>query len=320
MADGSEPVGEEELSFSELPLVAPGTNRGCDVRIGPFSMVGREGSDPVTIGDRTVIEDHVLIEPGVIIGEDCFIEDHCRIGRGSVLPAGTRMRSGVRGSDDTGRRHAAPAPVSGPENASVSPRALVAGSTVLGEGVEIGPFAIVGWEGEPPVTLGPGTKVEPFALIESGVTLGAECLVDAYCRIAAGSTIGDRSQVLYGAAVFESAVIGKGCIVGGNVADRTVIEDFVTYFGEIAHDYRKPRDLAAWDGVESPSPTIRARAVVGQNAVIIGKIEVGAGSYVGAGEIVRVNVPAGHLLRKGEHVPLGKLRGFVSARTDGTSA
>lgn len=317
MADGRDQDGSDAPAFSELPLVAPETRRGRDVRIGPFSMVGREGSDPVTIGDRTVIEDHVLIEPGVTIGEDCVIEDHCRIGRGSVLPPGTRIRSGVRGTDDTGRRHAAPAPSAGPEDAAVSPRALVASSTVLGEGVEIGPFAIVGWEGEPAVTLGPGTKVEPFALIEPGVTLGADCLVDAYCRIATGSRISDRSQVLYGAAVFEKAVIGEGCIVGGNVADRTVIEDFVTYFGEIAHDYRKPRDLAAWDGVESPSPTIRTRAVVGQNAVIIGKIEIGEGSYVAAGEIVRVNVPAGHILRKGGHVPLSSLRGFVRARTDG---
>lgn len=318
MSDGGETSTGEELVFSELPLVAQNTVRGNGVRIGPFSVIGQEGSDPVKIGDRTVIEDHVLIEPGVSIGCDCVIEDHCRIGRGSVLPPGTRIRSGVRGADDTGRRHAAPFPSSGREVSAVSPRALVATSTVLGEGVEIGPFAIVGWEGEPPVTLGAGTKVEPFALIESGVEIGNDCVVDAYCRIAAGSTIGERSQILYGAAVFERAVIGAGCIVGGNVADRTVIEDYVTYFGEIAHDYRNPRDLAAWDGVESPSPTIRTRAVVGQNAVIIGKVEIGEGSYVAAGEIVRVNVPAGHLLQKGKHMPLANLRGLVRARTDGT--
>lgn len=317
MAVDGEESRKGEPAFSELPLIASDTVRGIEVRIGPFSMVGREGSEPVIIGDRTVIEDHVLIEPGVTIGDDCVIEDHCRIGRGSVLPHGTRIRSGIRGADDTDCRHTASSESSSEEKA-VSPRALVAKSTVLGEGVVIGPFAIVGWEGEPPVTIGAGTKVEPFALIESGVALGRDCLVDAYCRIAAGSTIGDKSQILYGAAVFEKARIGAGCIVGGNVADRTVVEDFVTFFGEIAHDYREARDLAAWDEVESPSPTIRTRAVVGQNAVIIGDVEIGEGSYVAAGEIVRVNLPAGHLFQKGKHVPLARLRGFVRARTDGT--
>lgn len=318
MPNRSEASTSKKVVFSELPLIAENTIRGTGVIIGPFSVIGEEGAEPVKIGDRTIIEDHVLIEPGVSIGCDCVIEDHCRIGRGSVLPNGTRIRSGVRGIWDRDPRHAALMVGSKKEVSGISPHALVASSTVLGEGVEIGPFAIVGWDGEPPVTLGAGTKVEPFALIEAGVEVGAGCLVDAYCRIAAGANIGAHSQILYGAAVFERAVIGVGCIVGGNVADRTRIEDYVTYFGEIAHDYRRPRDLAAWDGVESPSPTIRTRAVIGQNAVLIGKVDVGEGSYVAAGEIVRVNVPAGNLLLKGKHMPLANLRGLVRARTDGT--
>jgi acetyltransferase-like isoleucine patch superfamily enzyme len=100
------------------------------------------------------------------------------------------------------------------------------------------------------------------------------------------------------------------------VADRTIIEDCVTHFGEIAHDYRNPRDLAAWDTVEAPSPTIRARAVVGQNSVIVGAVEVGEGSYIGAGEIVRVHVPPGQLYQRGKFVELSKMRGFVRARND----
>lgn len=317
MPEGEARESESGCGFSELPLVATNTLRGVDVSIGPFSMIGREGAEPVRIGDRTVIEDHVLVEPDVIIGEDCIIEDHCRIGRGSVLAPGTRIRSGLRGSDDTARRHATPSPIgSGPEGGPVSPQALVASNVDKGDDVQIGPFAIVGWEGEEPVVLGARTKIEPFALIESGVNIGADCLVDAYCRIAAGALIGDRTQILYGAAVFEGASIGSACIIGGNVADRTRIEDCVTHFGEIAHDYRNARDLAAWDTVQSPSPTIREGAVIGQNSVIVGAIDVGEGSYVAAGEIVRVNVPAKHLLSKGRLMALSEMRGFVRARSD----
>jgi UDP-3-O-[3-hydroxymyristoyl] glucosamine N-acyltransferase len=316
MAD-QETVDEADgLTFSELPMIASNTVRGADVMIGPFSMIGREGAEPVTIGDRTVIEDHVLVEPGVTIGEDCIVEVHCRIGKGSILASGSRIRSGIRGSDDASRRHRAPLPQEGAEDAAISPRALIASNVEIGDGVQIGPFAIVGWEGQAPVKLGAGTTVEPFALIEPGVSLGDGCLVDAYCRIAEFAVIGSQTQVLYGAAVFEKAEIGKNCIIGGNVADRTVIQDCVTHFGEIAHDYRNPGDLAAWDAVESPSPTIRTGAVVGQNSIIVGSIDVGEGSYVGAGEVVRFNVPAEHLLSKGKLMPLSKMRGFVRARSD----
>ncbi len=205
--------------------------------------------------------------------------------------------------------------MSGP--ASVAPTAVVAGNVVLGADVTVGPFAVVGSDDEDPVTVGAGTAIEPFALIEPGVTIGENCIVDAYCRIAGGSRIGDGTQILYGAAVFERAVIGASCIIGGNVADRTVIEDFVTHFGEIAHDYRHPGDLKDWDGVESESPRICSRAVIGQNAILVGPITIGAGSYVSAGEVVHVDVPAGHLYQRGQTAPLRLLKGFVRARTDG---
>ena len=200
---------------------------------------------------------------------------------------------------------------------SVALTAVVAANVELGEGVTIGPFAVVGSDDEDPVSIGDGASIEPFALVEPGVTIGARCLVDAYCRIASGSRIGDDTQVLYGAAVFERAVIGASCIIGGNVADRTVIEDFVTHFGEIAHDYRHPGDLKDWDEVESPSPVIRSRAVVGQNAILVGPITIGAGSYISAGEVVHVDVGPGLLYQRGKTASLRRLNGLVRARTDG---
>jgi UDP-3-O-[3-hydroxymyristoyl] glucosamine N-acyltransferase len=305
--------------LSELALIASSTQLGIGVRAGPFTVIGREGDDPVQIGDRTQLEDHVLVEPGATIGADCVIEDHCRIGRGSFIAAGSRIRSGVRRAGDTETRHAAPSPATTGADAKspVSHHALVASNATLGEEVEIDPFAIVGWEGELPVQLGARTKVSPFALIEPGVTIGEDCLIDAYCRIACGSTIGDRTQILYGAAVFENARIGSACIIGGNVADRTLIEDCVTHFGDIAHDYRNPGDLEDWDNVQAPSPTIKACTVIGQYAVIVGGLNIGPKSYIAAGEVVKVNVPAETLFLGGKMIELSKTRGLVRARTDG---
>ena len=206
------------------------------------------------------------------------------------------------------------------DDAPVSPRALVADNVALGAGSSIEPFATVGWNGDEPVGIGARTRIGAYALIEPGVVIGDDCTIDAYCRVATGTRIGDRTQVLYGAAVFENARIGEACIIGGNVADRTVIEDCVTFFGEIAHHYRHPGDLKAWDTAVARSPTIRRCSVVGQNAIIIGGLEIGPGSYVAAGEVVRVNVPEGMLYQHGKLMELSKLRGLVKVRTDGVCA
>ena len=318
MSDEQGAATSGEDAISSLATIATNAVVKANVRIGPYTVVGREGDEPVSIGEATVIEDHVLVEPGASIGPNCIIEDHCRIGRGSTIAAGSRIRSGIRGSDDTAKRHAAPSPAATASmNAPVSSHALVASNVECAAGVQIDAFAIVGWEGEERVRVGARTKISPFALIEPGVTIGDDCLIDAYCRIASGATIGNRTQILYGAAVFEQAEIGEACIIGGNVADRTIIEDCVTHFGEIAHDYRTPGDLRDWDNTTAPSPTIRSCTVVGQYAVIVGGIEIGHGCYIAAGEVVRVTVEPGMLYQRGKTMLLSKTRGLVKARTDG---
>ena len=201
---------------------------------------------------------------------------------------------------------------------ALATHALVGSDVHLGAKVALGPFSVVGWDGIK-TSIGDDTEVAAHALIEGGAEIGTKCLIDAYCRICAGAVIGDETQVLYGAAIFEDAQIGQKCIIGGNVADRTIIEDFVTYFGEIAHDYRIPGDLKSWDdGSKRPSPVIRARSVVGQNALLVGGIEIGPDSYVAAGETVRCNVPPGYMFVRGTLSPLSQYKGLIQARTDQT--
>lgn len=154
-------------------------------------------------------------------------------------------------------------------------------------------------------------------MIEPDVIIGEDCLIDAYCRVSSGSIIGNRTQILYGAAVFEDVRIGDACIIGGNVADRTIIEDCVTHFGEIAHEYRDAGDIEAWDKVQTDSPTIKACTVIGQYAVIVGGRTIGPRSYVAAGEIVKVNVGPDTFVQRGQMKPISETRGLVRARTDG---
>lgn len=194
--------------------------------------------------------------------------------------------------------------------------AVVCPKTTIGHGVSIGYFALIDPEQRGGTLIGHGVTIGHHALIEDNVVVGDNCVIDAYCRVCSGTRLGPGSMVLYGAAIFEGVLVGKDCIIGGNVADRTIIEDYVTYFGEIAHAYRVPGDIDAWDGALQPSPVIRSRSVVGQNALLIGGIEVGESAFVAAAEVVRCNVPAGHMFFHGQLRPLEKLRGHVQARTD----
>ena len=317
MGDIEEPMLEDDPPVSNLALVARGTQLGAHVRIGPFTLIGREGDEPVEIGEGTVIGTHVLVEPGAKIGIDCVIANYSRIGRGSVIAPRSEIHMGGPMAKRPAWPHSPTLQTDEDADRPISGYALVASNVELGEEVEIGPFAIVGWEGEEPVRLGARTSVSPFALIEPGATIGADCRIDAFCRITDGAVIGDGTQILYGAAVFDKARVGAKCIIGSDVADRTIIEDCVTFFGEIAHAYRDPGDIKAWDEKEDKSPTIKACSIVGQSAIIIGGRTIGPKSYIAAGEVVRTHVPPEMFVQKGQMKELSAMRGFVRVRSDG---
>jgi len=124
--------------------------------------------------------------------------------------------------------------------------------------------------------------------------------------------IGRNTQILSGKEVPYKAKVGDNCIIGGNVADRTIIEDDVTYLGEIAHSHRNAS--LNWDTTEEASPIIYKGSVVGVNALIIGPRKIGPCAYIGAGEIVRTDVGEGMALMKGEMKPLSSHRGMFKSR------
>jgi UDP-3-O-[3-hydroxymyristoyl] glucosamine N-acyltransferase len=186
--------------------------------------------------------------------------------------------------------------------------------TFVGQNVKIGPGTHIGY-GNPEdgaVRIGNNVTIGAFCLIHYGATIGDGVHIDDYCKIGADSVIGPNTRVLYGKHVYDEANIGANCIVGGHVADRTVIEDDVTFMGEIAHSHRHPND--DWDSSIEPSPIIKKGSVVGVNAILIGGVEIGPCAYIGAGEIVRVNVDDGMCFIKGESKPLKHFRGIFKSR------
>lgn len=165
---------------------------------------------------------------------------------------------------------------------------------------------------EQPTIIGDGVKIGAFCIIEHDVVIEANVVIDHYCRVANGTRIGANTRILYGAQVFDDVVIGRNCIVAGDLVDRTVVEDDVTFQGNTAHLHADPtRD---WDETEEPSPVIKYGSVVGIDALVIGGISIGPQAYVAAGEIVRCDVAKHKVVRAGKCTDLADFHGMIKVR------
>jgi serine acetyltransferase len=181
----------------------------------------------------------------------------------------------------------------------------------IGKNVTIGHCSCIGF-GDPDdgeIIIEDNVSIGAFCVIHFGAIIRESANIDHKCVIGIEAEIGRNTQVLSGKEVTFKAKVGANCIIGGNVADRTIIEDDVRYFGEIAHTHRDAS--LSWDGTEEPSPIIYKGSFVGVNALIIGARKIGPCAYVGAGEIVRTDVGEGIALIEGKRQTVKSLRGFI---------
>ena len=194
------------------------------------------------------------------------------------------------------------------DTAWIHPKTIFEGMASIGFCSRVGHGAT----GEEPVRIANGVQIGAFCLIEAGAHLGEGVEVDHYCRIACDVRIGAGTRILYRAQIFDEVTIGKNCIIAGELVDRTVVEDNVTFQGNTAHSHADAtRD---WDETEEPSPVIKSGSVVGVDAILIGGITIGPRAYVAAGERVTCDVPQEMVLEGGELKPLSDFRGMIKVR------
>ncbi len=180
------------------------------------------------------------------------------------------------------------------------------------------------------VTIGHGTCIgfgdpdDGEIIIEDGVSIGAFCVIHFgsiikegscihhRCIIGIEAEIGRNTQVLSGKEVTYKAKVGDNCIIGGNVADRTLIEDDVTFLGEIVHSHRNAS--LNWDETEEVSPIIKKGSFIGVNALLIDVKTIGPCSYVGSGEKLKYGLEESMAYIDGKKKLLTQLRGFIKSR------
>jgi acetyltransferase-like isoleucine patch superfamily enzyme len=192
--------------------------------------------------------------------------------------------------------------------------ARVSAKTIFDADASIGFCAKIGGdeESDEPVRIGNGVQIGAFCLIEPGTHLAENVFVDHYCRIACDVQVGADTRILYRAQVFDQVKIGRNCIISGDLVDRTIVGDNVTFQGNTAHSHKDA--TGDWDETEEPSPVIKNGSVVGVGALLIGGVTIGPRSYVAAGERVKCDVPEETVLQSGELKPLSHFRGLIKVR------
>ena len=187
----------------------------------------------------------------------------------------------------------------------VHPTAVVHPGTVLGDGVRVLEYAVVGKqpvlsprstakrEDLPPAEIGDGTIVSTGAVVFAGTTIGARVIV------------GDQACVRERVTLGDDVVVGRGSLVENDttVGAMTKIQAdaYITAYSTLEeHVFIAPCVVTTNDNFMGRTeqrhglikgPTIRRGARIGGGAILCPAIEVGEEAFVGAGAVVTKDVP-----------------------------
>jgi acetyltransferase-like isoleucine patch superfamily enzyme len=191
--------------------------------------------------------------------------------------------------------------------AEIHPTAIVYPGTVLGEGVRVLEYAVVGKqpvlsprstakrEELPPTRIGEGTVVSTGAVVFAGTTIGERAIV------------GDQACVRERVTLGDDVVVGRGSLIENDttVGSMTKIQAdaYITAYSTLEeHVFIAPRVVTTNDNFMGRTeqrhelvkgPTIRRGARIGGGAILCPGVEIGEETFVGAGAVVTKDVPAG---------------------------
>ncbi len=198
--------------------IAPDARVDPTASVGAFAVVGTGAS----IGARSRIAPHVVIERGASMGADC------RLGPASVLGWGCSLGDGVIlqahatvGADGFSYDTAAPSNVDVARGlaaeAVLQPwvRIPSRGTVELGDGVEIGAGACIDRPTLGVSRIGAGTKIDNLVQIAHHVEIGEHCLLAAQTGVAGSCVIEDGAVLGGQAGIVDHQRVGRLAVVLG---------------------------------------------------------------------------------------------------------
>jgi bifunctional UDP-N-acetylglucosamine pyrophosphorylase/glucosamine-1-phosphate N-acetyltransferase len=190
-----------------------------------------------------------------------------------LLEAGVSLadpaRIDVRGSLECGR------------DVSIDVNCVFEGRVVLGDGVAVGANCILR-----DVTVGSGTEVKPFSLIEEA-SIGANARIGPYARIRPGTELADDVHIGNFVEV-KASTFGRGSKANhlAYVGDSTVGSAVNIGAGTITCNY---------DGANKHRTVIEDDVHIGSDVQLVAPVTVGKGATIGAGATIVKDVPPGGL-------------------------
>jgi len=191
-------------------VVAPDTELGEDVSIGPYVVIGA-GSK---IGRGTTILSHVSLGANVVVGPKGLIHSGARIGDRVVIGERVIIHfNAAIGSDgfsfapELGQR------MPYPSNLELK-RVHSLGRVIIGDDVEIGANTTIDRATLRSTRIGDGTKIDNQVQIGHNVTIGTNCLICGKVGISGSVTIGDRVRIGGGAGIADHVKIGTEAAIG----------------------------------------------------------------------------------------------------------
>jgi len=190
--------------------------------------------------------------------------------------------------------------------AEIHPTAIVYPGTVLGEGVKVLEYAVVGKQ--PSLSPRSTAKREPLAPAEigDGTIVSTGAIVFAGTRVGARVILGDQSCVRERVVVGDDVVIGRGSLVENDTTigalTKIQADAYITAYSTLEDNvFIAPCVVTTNDNFMGRTerrhglikgPTIRRGARVGGGVIICPAVEIGEEAFVGAGAVVTKDVPA----------------------------
>ena len=190
--------------------------------------------------------------------------------------------------------------------ADVHPTAIVYPGTVLGEGVKVLEYAVVGKQ--PSLSPRSTAKRDPLEPTEigEGTIVSTGAVVFAGAKVGARVILGDQSCVRERVVIGDDVVIGRGSLVENDTTigamSKIQAEAYITAYSTLEEQvFIAPCVVTTNDNFMGRTerrhalrkgPTIRRGARVGGGAILLPGVEIGEEAFVGAGAVVTKDIEA----------------------------
>lgn len=136
-------------------------------------------------------------------------------------------------------------------------------------------------------------KIHPTAIIDEGAKIGANTSIWHWVHVCSGAIIGERCSLGQNVFVGNKVIIGNNVKVQNNVSiyDNVTLEDDV-FCGPsmVFTNVYNPRSAINRKN-EYQNTLVKKGATLGANCTIVCGITIGSYAFIGAGSVVKRNVP-----------------------------